>query len=140
MSEQDPGLSLREAREAAGLSQKDVADSLNLLVSNVEAIEANNFRHMNADIFVRGYIRSYARFLNLEPQPLLDAAERQLRDKSPSADNEIQPKAMSPIKPQHKILAALVIAGVLWAIAVVVMAPDAEADAGQAAITEAPEA
>ncbi len=140
MSEQDPGLRLREAREAAGLTEKDVADSLNLLVSNVEAIEANDFRHLNADIFVRGYIRSYARFLNLEPQPLLDAAERQLRDKSPSAGSEIQPKAMSPIKLQHKILAALVAAGLLWAIAVIVMAPDAEADREQAAITEAQEA
>ena len=138
MSEQDPGFSLREAREAAGLSQQDVADSLNLLVRNIDAIESNNFRQLNADIFVRGYIRSYARFLHLEPHPLLEAAERQLKDSKPSAHSEAQPEVASPIKPQHKILAALVIAGVLWAAAVMVMAPDAEAN--ESAVTEAQEA
>lgn len=113
-SQQDPGLSLREAREAAGLSAKEVAESLNLLVSNVEAIEANNFRAMNADIFVRGYVTSYARFLNLDVDPLLEATDALLNaQKRTAAKKEVV--VASPVKPVHRVVAALVMAVVIWA-------------------------
>ncbi|MBB3045954.1 cytoskeletal protein RodZ [Litorivivens lipolytica] len=137
MSEQEPGCSLREAREAAGLSQQDVADSLNLLVSNVQAIESNTFKQLNADIFVRGYIRSYARFLNLDAEPLLEAAERVLRAESRSAE-AVCVSAASPIKPMHKVIAALVLAGLVWAGSVVWMS--SEVEAAQVAHSEAQEA
>lgn len=113
MSDLEPGSSLREAREAAGLTAQDVADSLNLLVSHVEAIEANEFQRMNADIFVRGYVRSYARFLNLSPEPLLRATEPYLKPataRKVTRDITVQ----SPIKPMHKVIASLVVAALLW--------------------------
>lgn len=114
MSNQQPGAVLREAREAAGLSVQDVADSLNLLVSHVEAIEANRFQQMNADIFVRGYVRSYARFLNLDVEPLLEATEAFLK---PAAQQRVEQQLAQKagLSPAQKLAGALVIAALVWA-------------------------
>ena len=66
-----PGQVLRAEREALGVTTRDVAETLNLAVSMVEAIEADDYEQMPAAVFARGYIRAYARLLSLEPEPLV---------------------------------------------------------------------
>lgn len=114
MNNQEPGSVLREARESVGLTVQDVADTLNLLVSHVEAIEANQFQQMNADIFVRGYVRSYARFLNLDVDPLLEATEAFLK---PAAEQraEQQLGQGAVLSSAQKLAGALVVAVLVWA-------------------------
>lgn len=126
---QEPGASLRNAREAAGLSAKEVADSLNLLVSNVEAIEANNYAHMNADIFVRGYIKSYARFLDLNVDELLRAADDRIRGERDDSDHAtaVTQKRKLTITPVHAVLAALLMAVLAWGLAHFLLGGDADA-------------
>lgn len=63
---------LREAREAAGMSLSAVADRFKLRVAQVEAIEASDWASLPGATFVRGMLRSYARLLNLDPEPLLE--------------------------------------------------------------------
>jgi cytoskeleton protein RodZ len=70
-----PGAMLREAREARGLTVRDLAETLNLAVSTVRALEADDYERLPRPAFVRGYLRSYARLLTLDPQPLLEAHE-----------------------------------------------------------------
>ena len=66
-----PGQVLRAEREALGVTTRDVAETLNLAVTMVEAIEADDYEQMPASVFARGYIRAYARLLSLEPEPLV---------------------------------------------------------------------
>jgi len=66
-----PGQVLRAEREALGVTTRDVAETLNLAVTMVEAIEADDYERMPASVFARGYIRAYARLLSLEPEPLV---------------------------------------------------------------------
>lgn len=68
-----PGFVLRQAREARGLSIEDVAQALKLAVRQVEAIEEDAFDRLRGLTFARGFVRNYARMLDLDPQPLLDA-------------------------------------------------------------------
>ena len=128
-SHREPGASLRNAREAAGLSTKEVADSLNLLVSNVEAIEANNYAHMNARIFVRGYIKSYARFLDLNVDELLRAADDRLkgeRDESGHHAITVAQRRKPALGPAHAVLAALLTAVLAWGLAHLLLGGDAD--------------
>ncbi len=67
-----PGQRLREAREARGLSVADVANTLKFGTRQIEALEADDYRNLQGSTFVRGFVRSYARFLKLAPEPLLD--------------------------------------------------------------------
>ena len=60
-----PGERLQAARIKQGLSLEDVASRMHLSVSILEAIEENNFEEITAPIFVKGYLRAYARIVSL---------------------------------------------------------------------------
>jgi len=66
-----PGGRLREAREARGLSLADAANALKFSPRQIAALEADDYHGLQGATFVRGFIRSYARFLKLAPEPLL---------------------------------------------------------------------
>lgn len=66
------GSELAAARMAQGLEIADVARSLKLSPKQVEALEAEDFASMRGNTFVRGFIRNYARLLQLDPCPLLE--------------------------------------------------------------------
>lgn len=59
------GARLRLAREKLGLTTRDVAAQMNLDPRHIEAIEREDFTSVAAPVFVRGYLRNYARLLNL---------------------------------------------------------------------------
>lgn len=65
------GKTLREARERLGLSVADVSGQTKLAPRQIEALEAEDFRHLPEMPFVRGFVRSYAKILQLDAQPLL---------------------------------------------------------------------
>lgn len=64
------GQQLRAAREAKNLSPTDVAQILKLSVRQVHALEADDWLNLPAAI-VRGFIRNYARALNLNSDALM---------------------------------------------------------------------
>ena len=65
------GARLARQRQSAGLSVTDVAASLRLHPNQVRAIEQGDLARLPAPAYVRGFIRSYARVLNIDPTPLL---------------------------------------------------------------------
>ena len=71
--EQTPGGMLRQARAAAGISAREMADRLNWLPRYVSAIEENRFDEMRGTAFVRGYLRAYGKMLGVDQQELLSA-------------------------------------------------------------------
>lgn len=71
------GVLLAKARKAQKLSVEDVAASLRLSVAKINALEADDFLVISDPTLARGFIRSYARLLKLDPEPLL-MAHRQL--------------------------------------------------------------
>jgi cytoskeleton protein RodZ len=68
-----PGRRLAAARTAQNLSAADVARQLKLSVWQVEALEAGLYRQLPGPIFVRGFIRNYARLVKLDPDELVKA-------------------------------------------------------------------
>lgn len=66
-----PGACLRSAREAAGLSLDQVAQQLKLAPRQVRALEDEDFAQLPGRTFARGFVRNYARLLNLDGDDLL---------------------------------------------------------------------
>lgn len=66
------GARLAAAREEAGLSVGEMAGRLRLHVNQVRALESGDLTHLPETAYVRGFVRSYARALNLDPAPLID--------------------------------------------------------------------
>jgi cytoskeleton protein RodZ len=59
---------LRRAREKAGLSIEELSSRTKIQISLLEAIEAGNFERVPGGLFVRGFLRAYAREVGLDPE------------------------------------------------------------------------
>ncbi len=60
-----PGEILRVARENKGITKKQIGEALNLPERFIEYIELGDFAKLPGHTFARGYIRNYAKFLEL---------------------------------------------------------------------------
>lgn len=78
-----PGIVLREARERLGLTVADAAAQTKLAPRQIEALEADDYQRLPEMAFVRGFVRSYAKVLQLDAQSLLAA----LPQATPSASH-----------------------------------------------------
>jgi len=75
-----PGKRLRIARQAKGLSQQDVATHLHLSVAIVQAMENDDHDRLPGPVFVRGYLRNYARMLGLDDNSVVDSSTNSSMD------------------------------------------------------------
>lgn len=66
-----PGQQLQAARQHANLSIEHVAARLCLRLSVIEAIEADDYSSLSGMVFVRGYMRAYARLLQLDADKII---------------------------------------------------------------------
>ncbi|MBV8601696.1 MAG: helix-turn-helix domain-containing protein [Candidatus Eremiobacteraeota bacterium] len=62
------GDEFRAAREARRLSLSDVAEQIHIRATYLEAIEGEDWAAIGAPVYVRGFIRTYARFLGIDPE------------------------------------------------------------------------
>ena len=69
-----PGAQLLAERRAQGLSLGDVARQLKLSVRQVEALERDEYAAFPGPVFVRGFLRNYAKLLQLDPEALVAQA------------------------------------------------------------------
>ncbi len=72
-----PGKRLRAAREAAGLSREEVAVQLRLHVRLITALEENDYDALPGSTFTTGYLRNYARLLELPEDTFITPAQHQ---------------------------------------------------------------
>lgn len=79
-----PGPALRQARTDLRLSPEDVANQLHLAPRQIVALEADDYELLPQTTYVRGYLRSYALFLGLAPEPILDAYNRAVAQRAPT--------------------------------------------------------
>jgi cytoskeleton protein RodZ len=86
------GAKLKQHREAQKLSIQDVAARLRLEPRVIEALEADDFAALPAALYVRGYLRGYAKILRLDPDSL--AAE--FDGGTPEEPPEIVPELKHP--------------------------------------------
>jgi len=101
-AEQPPasfGARLRWERERAGLTVTDVAARLRLHLNQVRALEQEALAELPEAAYVRGFVRSYARILQIEPGPLLeDLASKLAPSGSSVLDGMAQQRDYSPVR------------------------------------------
>lgn len=81
--ESSPGAMLAAAREELNLSVSDVARHLKLSPAQVEALEEGAYDRLPGRVFVRGFLRNYAKLLGIDPQPLLRTIEHEMPQAAP---------------------------------------------------------
>lgn len=71
------GQALASARLVKELSLADVAAKLKLTVRQVEALESEDVAHLPGDVFLRGFVRNYARLVDLDADELIAPMDAQ---------------------------------------------------------------
>jgi cytoskeletal protein RodZ len=66
------GQILHEARENKGLTLEEAFQETRINAKYLEALEKGEYQTLPTPVHIRGFLRNYARFLGLDPQPLLD--------------------------------------------------------------------
>ncbi len=85
------GQQLKKAREKLGLTLENVAETQHLRASIIQAIEACDYEQINSELFLKGYVRGYAKQVGVdadqlianldhELEPLREKRERQAED------------------------------------------------------------
>lgn len=65
------GQYLREQREARRMSVEEISRATRVPVQSVERIEADRFDELPGEVFVRGFLKSYARALGISPDDVM---------------------------------------------------------------------
>lgn len=101
------GTLLREAREARAVTLAEAQEATKINSRYLEALEDGRYNVLPSDVHVRGYLRNYARYLRLDPKPLLDryAMSREGRRPAPpepAVDEDLS--ALGPLDaPQEQV-------------------------------------
>lgn len=73
---QELGQKLKIARERRGFSIGEVAERLKLPARQIEGLESGNYEGLPELVFVRGFLRTYGRFLELDDQEVAGYLDR----------------------------------------------------------------
>jgi cytoskeletal protein RodZ len=86
------GQQLRSSRKAQNLSERDVAEITKLRADHVLAVEDGNYDVFPARVYLRGFVRTYARLLKLDVDQVLKDLDVELESSTTHRD----PPALLP--------------------------------------------
>ncbi|MBK4999578.1 DUF4115 domain-containing protein [Pseudomonas sp. S31] len=101
---QNPGELLRQAREKREWSQAEVARKLNLTVSSLNHVETGAFDKLPGHTFARGYIRAYAKLMDMDQAPLVAAFDQYTGTHAKGSEVHSLGRIEEPVRLSHNIL------------------------------------
>jgi cytoskeleton protein RodZ len=73
------GEQLRRAREARGVTLREVSEQTRITMRHLEAIEADNYKELPGGIFNKSFVKSYARYVRFDEAQAVELYERTAR-------------------------------------------------------------
>lgn len=114
-----PGQRLRRLREQKGLDLAQVANLLHLSAGKLQALEADQYDQLSGSVFIQGYLRNYARLLDIPAEPLLEA----FRAQNPQGERKVElrvPQVKHEVRSSHLVVRLITWIIVLGLLALVV--------------------
>jgi transcriptional regulator with XRE-family HTH domain len=123
------GETLKRAREERGIPLDAVAGATRIARRHLDALEKGDLESLPSGPFGRSYLRSYAEFLGIDPEPVLDSyrtceadrglgpaerRERAMRELARLLERRPARKRSRPALPLGAMLAALALAAIWW--------------------------
>ena len=130
---------LLEARSRAGFTQKEVADQLFLMTSFIRHIDEGRFDKLPKPAFVKGYLRSYARVVDLSGDEVVasfEASQLPLQDDMEMKDVTDEPMGSSTYTGPVFLTGAVGFAGVVMITSLVWMFSDTDEEPTASVISQ----
>lgn len=131
-----PGRRLQAARERLGWSEADVANKLHMSVAFVRAIEADDYERLPEATFIKGYMRNYARLLEIPADEVANLFAQLVEEEPADEPEDSSPRPASGSRPWGLVIAAAVLAAALLAWLVW---PEQSVESATAPALEAPQ-
>ena len=103
-----PGQLLKEARKKTRRRYKRLSSELGIPEKYLEALEENNFSIMAGPTYVKGYLRAYAKKLDLDPETVIAAFDRYLKDQRRLEKKGIKKEQKNETKKKVSYIYALI--------------------------------
>ena len=103
-----PGQLLKEARKKTRRRYKRLSSELSIPEKYLEALEENNFSIMAGPTYVKGYLRAYAKKLDLDPETVIAAFDRYLKDQRRLEKKGIKKEKKNETKKKVSYIYALI--------------------------------
>ncbi|MGI9952506.1 RodZ domain-containing protein [Moorellaceae bacterium AZ2] len=114
------GEELRRAREEKGITLREAEEATKIRLKYLEALEKEDFRQFPGRVYAVGFLRSYARYLGLDPRELVEELKAELPSeeeeeyKAPSSPEEYQQKGKK--KGLRRWLTVFLVLFLLWGL------------------------
>ena len=136
----DPvGQQLQKAREKAGLSTGDVAAAQHLRPSVIQAIESGDYSQIDSELFLKGYVRAYARQVGLDADAVIADLDQELEPIRQQREQEQEANPLVDIERRRrrkrqlaKALFFLVVLGIAGYLAFTFLLPEEDAAPSEA--------
>ena len=100
-----PGERLRAARLTQGLDRAKVAAQLHLRDDMVADMERDDYARLPARVFVRGYLRNYARLVGIPAESILRQFDERCPDQDACADlNRVNAQMRREVRSSHGVV------------------------------------
>jgi cytoskeletal protein RodZ len=122
-TEETVGEILLAARERKGKSLEEAGEETRLAVKNLEYLETDNFEAVPAKVYVRGFLRTYASYLGLDVEYLLNKYEVQSGQTHKSKGDlwEIEAEVVEERLGSQNIVKRFVLIAVVMVLLVIVL-------------------
>lgn len=123
----DVGGNLRRARMRKRLTLEQIAQTTKINVATLEALEANDFDRLPASIYTRGFLRTFAREVDLDPEEAVEQYMEQCEAAAPtplatpSSDTHLSDDASAGTH-QRTIVIPRFVRGQAFAVAIFILA------------------
>lgn len=105
------GSYLKHERELRGVPLEEIADVTKVHIRFLQALENNEFDQLPGEVFIKGYIRSYAKVIGLDSEEMVTAYDENIgRDRKQELENAHL--ASEKIHSRKKSLVGYVIGGI----------------------------
>jgi cytoskeleton protein RodZ len=89
------GEELRLAREARGITLRQISDQTRISMRYLEAIETNDYKRLPGGIYNRNFIKAYAKLISFDEEEAMEGYLRTAREQGDAADEVVT----TPYKP-----------------------------------------
>jgi transcriptional regulator with XRE-family HTH domain len=96
------GQELKKERELRGISLKEIADTTKINIRYLRALEEDKFDLLPGKFFIKSIIKSYARYIGLEEETILDHFHQTLLQKTEEQIEQDEDKAITPTEVPRK--------------------------------------
>jgi cytoskeletal protein RodZ len=116
------GKYLQDARVARGIDLREAAQQTRISAQYLKALEAEDFTKLPGEVFVKGFLKNYAKFLRLDEPEIMQLYAEIQQKSTTAAPPPAVPTAATAIEEEvHPVPSKFPLEPVLWAAGIVVV-------------------